>query len=317
MRIGVIDLGTNSVRFDIHEWVRPGVLKCFYRNKVMVRLGQDVFKKSQLQPEAMQRTETAIRHFVREAEKLNVVNIVGAATSAVRDAKNGKSFILRLKEKTGVELKVISGKEEARLIMKGIQFFEPLATGLFGFVDIGGGSTEVGVLRGEQVYHLDSYPIGAARFAQILGTYPIAASDIFEIRKRIRKTLGQSTGFKEWPKLDLLWGASGTIKALMKVMKTLGHGRKIARKDLEDLVSNMSRMSLADIRKIPGMEERRVDLILPGAIVLEEVMDFCGAKKIYRTKYALREGLLQEELERQGLSAKRYELQEVKSLFRA
>jgi exopolyphosphatase/guanosine-5'-triphosphate,3'-diphosphate pyrophosphatase len=317
MRIGVIDLGTNSVRFDIHEWVRPGVLKCFYRKKIMVRLGQEVFKKNLLQPEAMQRAEAAIVQFVREAEKLNVTNIVGAATSAVRDAKNGKAFVQKLKSKTAVDLRIISGKEEARLIMKGIRYFEPLATGLFGFCDIGGGSTEVGVCENQKVFHLDSYALGAARFAQVLDSYPVSPTEIFEIRRRIRKSLGENLGFKEWPKLDYLLGASGTIKALMKIMKALGNGRKIARKELEDLVGGMSRMSLSEIKKIPGMEERRIDLILPGAIVLEEVMDFTGAKKVFRTKYALREGLLQEELERQGLSADRYELQEVKSLWKS
>ncbi len=314
MRIGVIDLGTNSVRFDIHEWVRPGVLKCFYRKKVMVRLGQDVFKRSNLQPEAMQRTEEAISQFVNVCVRLKVASITGAATSAVRDAKNGKAFVQKLKQKTGVDLKVITGKEEANLILQGIRSFEPLATGVFAFVDIGGGSTEIGVADKKDIYHLDSYPLGAARFSQMIDRYPASPNELFEIRREIRKILGQKVGFKDWPKIENILGASGTVKALVKIMKALGHGRKIGRKELGDLVSDMSRMSTDELKKIPGMEDRRLDLILPGAIVLEEAMDFLGAKRVFRTKYALREGLLQRELEDLQLASDYYELEEISNI---
>jgi len=317
MRIGVIDLGTNSIRFEIHEWVRPGVLKCFFRKKVMVRLGQDVFKTSNLQVDAMRRTEEAIVQFKKASAKLNVASIVGAATSAVRDAKNGKAFIKNLKETTGITLKVISGKEEARLILKGIRSFEPLATGLFSFVDIGGGSTEIGVAKDDQIFHLESYPLGAARFGQMIESYPCDPSRLFEIRRQIRKVLGEEVGFKEWPKVDFILGASGTVKAIMKIMKAMGEGKKIPRKELSPLVTSMSKMTLAELAKVPGMEERRLDLILPGAIVLEEVMDFLGAKRVFRTKFALREGILQEELERLELASSRYELEEVEGMIRA
>jgi len=317
MRIGVIDLGTNSIRFEIHEWVRPGVLKCFFRKKVMVRLGQDVFKTSQLQVAAMQRTEEAILNFKKASLKLNVASIVGAATSAVRDARNGKAFIKSLKDSTGITLQVISGKEEARLILKGIRSFEPLASGVFSFVDIGGGSTEIGVVKDDQIFHLESYPLGAARFGQMIDSYPADASQLFEIRRQTRKALGEHVGFKEWPKVEFILGASGTIKALMKIMKALGCGRKIPKKALESLVADMSKMNLKEIAEIPGMEDRRTDLILPGAIVLEEVMDFLNAKKVFRTKFALREGILQEELERLQLASSRYELEEVDGMLRS
>lgn len=282
----------------------------------MVRLGQDVYKTSQLQVEAMKRTEDAIVQFKRESSKLNVASIVGAATSAVRDAKNGKFFIKSLKDSTGISLKVISGIDEARLILKGIRSFEPLATGVFSFVDIGGGSTEIGVARDEQIFHLESYPLGAARFAQMIDAYPPDANRLFEIRRQVRKVLGENVGFKEWPKVDFILGASGTVKALMKIMKATGEGRKIPRKALAVLVTDMSKFSLAEMAKIPGMEEERVDLILPGAIILEEAMDFLGAKKVFRTKFALREGILQEELERLQLASSRYELEEVEGMTR-
>lgn len=314
MRIGIIDLGTNSVRFDIHEWVKDGLLRCLYRKKVMVRLGQDVFKRSQLQPEAMKRTIEAIEDFCEVAERLRVVEIVGGATSAVRDAKNGRAFVQKLKAQCGVQLRIISGKEEARLIMKGIRSFEPLAVGLFGFIDIGGGSTEVGVSDERATFYLESFAVGAARVSQMLSRQPPLASDLFEIRKWLRRQLGSRTGFKDWPKLEYLLGASGTIKALAKIMRANGHGRKIDRKDLEALVAMMSRMTPAELKKVPGMEDRRLDLILPGAMVLEECMDFFGAKKVYRTKYALREGFLQEKLEEYGLASEKYELEEVAGL---
>lgn len=308
MRIAVIDLGTNSVRFDIHEIIKPGFLKCIFRRKEMVRLGEGLFQSKKLKDKAMNRAESAIKSFCREMELFQVDRIVAGATSATREARNGKNFVKRILDNLGINIRIIEGIEEARLILKGIESFEPRAEDRFAFVDIGGGSTEVGVhSEGETVY-LDSFPLGAVRLAQFLPQLPPSSMEVDELRRAIRKELQQRCGFQDWPKVDFLFGASGTVKALVKVMKAKGEGRKVSRKSLKALVREMSVSSIEEIREIPGMEEKRSDIILPGSILLEELMDFFGCKTIYRTRYALREGLIQEELEAMGMATERTEI---------
>lgn len=297
MRVAIVDLGTNSVRFDIHELALPDRFVCLKRYKEMVRLGEDVFKTSRLQPAAMARTRAAIKDFLKTAEKYEVEHIVGVATSASREAKNGAEFLKQLKSEFGFEIKLISGEEEARLILKGIQTFEPLAQETFAFIDIGGGSTEVGVSKGSETIFLDSFALGAARLSQKLKNSPPLESEVAEVRSFIRRVLSSRVGFREWPKIDYLLGASGTVKAILKIMKEMGLGLEIPRRHLKDLVQMMLSMNQNELIHIPGMEEKRLDIIIPGAILLEEMMDFFQAKRVYRTKFALREGLLQETFE--------------------
>lgn len=298
MRVGIVDLGTNSVRFDIHEVQDHDQLVCLYRMKQMVRLGEDVFVKKNLQPTAIERTIKALQEFKEIAANYDVTEILAAGTSALREAKNSRAFVQRVRKELKINLKVIDGLDEARLIMKAIHAFEPLAGQTFGFLDIGGGSTEAGFCRKSGMEFLDSFQVGAARIRQMFSSYPPSKSDLDNSVQYIRKELGKSVGYKDWPKIDKVLGASGTIKALIRISKTQTRSRCISKKFLRELISQMKEMRQDELVYIPGMEERRVDIILSGAIVLSEFMDFFDAKEIYRTKFALREGLLQEFLEK-------------------
>ncbi|PIR22006.1 MAG: hypothetical protein COV44_10185, partial [Deltaproteobacteria bacterium CG11_big_fil_rev_8_21_14_0_20_45_16] len=271
MRVGVIDLGTNSIRFDIHEIQGAGEIKCLQRYKEMVRLGDEVFRTSRLQEPTIQRSIDALQKFTRLMKKEGVDEIVAAATSAVREAKNAKDFLRRVKRDVGIEIQIISGREEARLIMKGIRAFDTRAKSSFAFVDIGGGSTEIGVFHDNQVLFSESFSLGAARLRQMMKFYPPTTADVDNVRATIRQSFGAVRGFKDWPKIDLVLGASGTVKAIAKLTKTLGHGDNIQKKDLNDLVKNMIPLCQEELLHIPGMEEKRVDIILSGAILLEEI----------------------------------------------
>jgi len=297
MRVGVIDLGTNSIRFDIHEIQGAGEIKCLQRYKEMVRLGDEVFRTSKLQELAIQRSIEALQKFTRLMKKEGVSEIIAAATSAVREAKNANEFLKRVKRDVGLDIQVISGREEARLIMKGIRAFDQRASNSFAFVDIGGGSTEIGVFHDKKVLFSESFALGAARLRQMMKFYPPTTEDVELIRAHIRTSLGAVKGFKDWPKIQLVLGASGTVKAIAKLIKTLGHGDSIQKKDLKNLMKNMIPLRQEELLHIPGMEEKRVDIILSGSILLEEVMDFLGSRSVSRTKFALREGLLQQKIE--------------------
>lgn len=268
----------------------------------MIRLGEGLFRGNRLLDSAMARAESSIKKFCRDMEHYQVDRVIAAATSATREAKNGKGFMKRLSDNLGIEFQIISGLKEAELILKGMRAFEPLAHENFAFLDIGGGSTEVGVCQNGEAVYLDSFQIGAVRLSQKFSQLPLRFDEHEEMRRMIRIELQKKCGFKDWPKVEFLFGASGTVKALVKIMKIRNYGKKVDRKSLKELIAEMSYQGLEGIRQIQGMEEKRADIILHGSILLEELMDFFNAKKVFRSKFALREGLLQEELEGLGFA---------------
>lgn len=296
MKVGVIDMGTNSIRFDIYDISKPGMIRSCYREKVMVRLGEDLFRRKDLVPEARQRAFAALKKFKQVIQKEGVEHIAGVATSACREARNGKSFVKDLRSQLELPIEIISGLTEAGLILEGIRAFEKNIQEPLGFLDIGGGSTEVGVSLSSQTIFLESFQIGAARLKQMHLSDRPNSSELRSLRQSIRKVLGADLGFPDWPKVEKIYGASGTVKAIAKINKAMGMGPHIERTFLSDLVGEMSAMATADLLLIPGMEPKRVDIILSGAIILEEVMHFLNAKEVIRTRFALREGILQEKL---------------------
>ena len=179
MRLAVIDLGTNSIRFDVHEISsnRKGLVqhRRLYREKTMVRLGQDLFSAGKLSTEGKRRTLEAAHSFKETMDALHVDKIVAFGTAAVRDASDGEIFLKELEEKTGIHFRMITGAEEASLIAKGILHFEKNPSGIFALVDIGGGSTEVSICKGKKILRSHSFNLGVAKLQQVfLKTQPPA-----------------------------------------------------------------------------------------------------------------------------------------------
>src|SRR4051794_25043244 len=162
MRLAIIDLGTNSVRFDVHQIssssLKPGLSeKRLHREKLMVRLGQNVFTRGKLDPAAMARTVEAFRSFSRTLRDLKVDRVLAFATSALREASDSTKLIERVRARTGIELRVISGVEEARLIALGFLANTSPPEERFGLIDIGGGSTEVSIIKNKETLHSTSF----------------------------------------------------------------------------------------------------------------------------------------------------------------
>ncbi len=298
MRIAIIDLGTNSVRFDIHQLGPKRTVSTLYREKVMVRLGQGVFVKGQLDRDAIHRTTHAFSTFKRIANEFSVQSIIALGTSALREAVDSGKLVSHIRKSTGIDIKVISGPEEARLIALGILSKEKVKKQKMGLIDIGGGSTEVSIVRGRKVLHCESFPLGTARLQQVfLKNSPPLKEDIEELRTYIQKTSETQISEKKWPKVKEAIGSSGTIKALAKIIKRTTGKKNIEKKDLQGLIKKMSKMSTTQLLGLPGLESKRVDMILAGAVLLEEIMTVLGIKKIVPTEYSLRDGILEEQLE--------------------
>lgn len=301
-RIGIIDLGTNSIRFDVQK-IGPGPeIKCLHREKQMVRLGEGVFLKGTLDPKASNRALQALNRFKVIAHDLHVDRIVAFGTSTLREVRDSRVFLERVRKQTGINLRIISGEEEAKLIAAAILKYETHATGKYALVDIGGGSTEISLCRGTKIDHCISFPLGAARLQQMfLKSIPPMRkqsenSCIDELRSCIQHALLAEAITEDWDRTKRIIGSSGTIRAISKIMRETVGTKVIHRSELSKLIKKTAPMNKKDLLEIPGMEPKRVDIFLAGAILLEECMNVLDAKVVYPTAFALRDGILLEEI---------------------
>lgn len=311
MRVAIIDLGTNSVRFDVHQFGPKKKKELLHREKLMVRLGQGVFASGKLNKDAIRRTTLAFQSFQKTLEELRVDRVVAFGTAALREASDAGQFLEEIKNKSSIDIQIISGAEEARLIALGVLANEKATKGKFGLIDIGGGSTEISICKEKTILNGDSFSLGTAKLQQIfLKTIPPRPpsegnrdkndpDDPIEILRRyIRTTLLTKTLSERWPKTDKMMGSSGTIRSLARILNKKKKDKKtILKTELTKLVAAMSHMTTSELLELPGMEAKRVDMILSGAILLEECMDVFKVKEITPTEYSLRDGILQEQFE--------------------
>lgn len=301
MRLAVIDLGTNSVRFDVVEW-RPRTHEIIrlHREKLMIRLGEGVFLKRRLHPHSIDVCIEAFKSMARTASEFRVQRIFAFGTSALREARDSERLIRRIRRESGIRVQVISGQEEARLIALGVMTNEPSLRGRYALVDIGGGSTEITVCSGRKILKSMSFPLGTARLQQVfLKTIPPEVNkrgaSIELLRRHIRGVVLYQLVTDDWPKVSRIIGSSGTIRSFQKMCKKISSSNTMDPATLDSLIDSMSTMDRKALLGIPGMEARRVDMILAGGILLQECMQALHAKSIETTEFSLRDGILVEQ----------------------
>ncbi len=295
MRIAIVDLGTNSVRFDVHEIISKNSVRLLHREKMMVRLGQGVFISGKLDKNAIHRTLHALIKFKKTADRLHVTKIIAFGTCALREAQDRDLLIKAVREQTGIEIRVISGSEEAKLIAEGVLAHEVLGKHKVALVDIGGGSTEISICHGKKILHFASFPLGVARLQQVfLKRSPPPPKELKKLRAHIREVLLKKISNEGWPKVGHVLGSSGTVRAIGRILKKTQKKNIIAIDDLKDLNDKMHSMTTTELLGVPGMESKRVDMILAGAILLEQCMVALKAKKARPTAFSLRDGILVE-----------------------
>jgi exopolyphosphatase/guanosine-5'-triphosphate,3'-diphosphate pyrophosphatase len=303
-RFAILDLGTNSIRFDIYE-LQPKRLTRILREKRMVRLGDGVFETGRLTDAAKKRTLKVLREFSRLIKGHGVSSVTAVGTSALRSASNAKAFIAQVYKDTGIMIQVISGKEESALIARGILSHVRMPNELTALIDIGGGSTEFTFCKGNRILKQLSLALGANRLNQVfLKESPPRMrgknlSPDLALRQHLRLELKNLQVWLKGKKCASVIGSSGTIRNLGKVLKRMGYkAQPFKRRDLSALVAEMRILSSKDLQSLPGIEPKRVDLILAGSILFEESLYALGAEKFFVTDLALRDGLLLEELEK-------------------
>jgi exopolyphosphatase/guanosine-5'-triphosphate,3'-diphosphate pyrophosphatase len=299
--VAFVDLGTNSVRLLVVEITPNHHYTVLSRQKEMVRLGEREFQSHRLVPEAIDRTVLVCRRFAELARSMGAKEIVAVGTSASREAANRPLLTRRLREEAGIELRVISGREEARLIHVGVTSGLHLGDRKAVVVDIGGGSTEV--IVGDQMHHtfLDSLPLGAVRLTtmfldEVEG--PVPRGKYEEILAHVRHHSARPMKEARRHRFDFGIGSSGTIENLAEIADRTFHDRKgakalrLSRGDLRRVAEMLCGMDLDKRREVPAMTAGRADIIVAGAAILEEIMDALRLREIRVSDRGLRDGLL-------------------------
>ena len=321
--IAAIDIGTNSVHMVVVE-VDPK-LPAFHiiaKEKDTVRLGDRDPDTGYLTEEAIARALNALKRCKDLAESLDVRQILAVATSATREAGNGIAFLHRIKSELGISVNLISGQEEARRIYLGVLSGMDFGDRPHVMIDIGGGSTELILADIREARFLSSTKVGAVRLTkEFVKCDPISKQELTYLKAYVRGMLERPVE-EIWHNMQLnenprMVGTSGTIEtlAIIHALDKQGTvpnpltGYKLTRKDIEAATNKLAAMTYEERFNIPGISDKRAEIIVPGAIILLEAMEMLCLDSITICERALREGIIVDWMLTHGLISDRLRYQ--------
>lgn len=308
--VGFMDIGTNSVRLMVVRVQTNAAVTTLTQQKEVVRLGEGEFTDGLLQSDAIQRAVLVCRKLADLARTYGAREIQAIATAATREAKNQGELVSRLHREAGLDVRVISGLEEARLIFLGIASGLNLGNRRALFIDIGGGSTEL--IVGDQETHqaLASVKVGAVRLTNLFflpaEEQPVSPARYALVQRYVENAAVRAIQQMREQPFEMAFGSSGTVENLADIAALAVHNRRRQRdepmthEDLRRVVTLLSGLSLEERRRVPGINPGRADIIIAGAAILDYVMGALGVAEIQVSDRGLREGLLVDYLARSG-----------------
>ncbi|NNE96332.1 MAG: Ppx/GppA family phosphatase [Acidimicrobiales bacterium] len=298
--IAAIDIGTNSFHLVVARLAADSGFEVVTTQKEVVRLGSGSGDMKVLAPDAIDRGIAALTRMTEVAESLGA-DVHAVATSAVREAENRAEFLDRARNEAGIQVEVISGFEEARLIHLGLLKALPVFDQrLMGF-DIGGGSTELVVGLGSDLLAARSFRLGAIRLTERFfpGGVVEDADDVERCRHFVRQTLAGVEIEFVGHRPQILLASSGTAGTLAAMacasagsVPTNLNGTTVSKSQLAELVALIIATKPGKRAKLPGLDERRADIIVGGAILAEQIVELSGLDGFTFSSFALREGVL-------------------------
>ncbi|WP_346353110.1 Ppx/GppA phosphatase family protein [Azotosporobacter soli] len=306
-RVAVIDLGSNSARLIIMQIYKNGAYNLIYHQKEAVRLSEGIAQDNKLQSAAMERALRSLQTFSHMCRLFNVDKTLAVGTAAVRNTKNGGAFVERVRKETGIPLRAVSGETEAKLGYLGaINTLDVENALLF---DLGGGSTELTLIRNRKAEHMISLPFGAVNMTERFRLNNRASEgQLDELQAFFRKQLNQLPWLKN---LNVpLLGVGGTARTIAKMDQRRKnypfpklHNYRMGSMSFRALWQDVSKLSFAQRRKVPGLGGERADIILAGIGIVKALQEKAHAQQLIVSGCGVREGLfLQYLLSRSGQS---------------
>jgi len=312
-KLAALDIGTNSFHLIVVSVLSSGNFEIIDREKEVIRLSEGNLGDIKIiQPQSIERAIEAINRFKKIADSHNAV-MRATATSAVRESLNKNEFLANVFEQTGVEIEVISGLEEARLIYLGILKAVPIFNTKSLSIDIGGGSTEFIVGENGKILYSNSLKLGAVRLAQrFFPDYILTTERIAQAKKWVEGVLAPILCPIKEQNVKIFVGSSGTIMNIGMMLQALHtEGNKenpilnnfeFSANDLFEIENKILRKKTAEQRKqIPGVEEKRVDIIPAGVIIISTIFRLLNINKMIISDYALREGVILDSMDKFGI----------------
>jgi len=303
-RVAAIDVGTNTVLLLVAEARAGGPVPLAERAEI-TRLGRGVDATGRLDPAAMAETVRVLAAYADEARRLGATAIDCVATSAARDAANGEAFFEAVRAAAGLAPRVISGDEEARLVWasawRDFGAGGPGAPGL-AVLDVGGGSTEFTFGDAPSPRGRRSLQVGAVRLTERhVREDPMGPATLATLRQAARQALQPLAAMDRGGPGGRLVGVAGTVTTLAAVEQALPaydagrvHGSSLARAQVDGLVERLAALPLAARARLPGMEPKRADVIVAGAVVVAEAMRLTGFEALTVSDRGVRWGLVHE-----------------------
>lgn len=290
-RVGVVDVGSNSVRLVIFDGAARSPAY-FYNEKIMAALGAGVQQTGQLNPRGRTRALAAIRRFQLLAETMGIAPLTAVATAAVREAEDGPDFCAEVLRETGLVLHVIPGEEEARLSAQGVLLGWPDASGMV--CDIGGSSMELAALTAGKVGACATSALGPLRLQAIRSK----KARKVHIREIIAGLVAQMGAHQ-----DRLYLVGGSWRAIARLdMERRGyplhvmHEYRMTPKAITQTLNWIAAHDLADLRAMTGISEARITLVPLACEVLKELVRALKPSEIAVSSYGIREGMLYEQM---------------------
>lgn len=294
-RIAIIDLGSNSARLIVMHIYENGAYNLVYNQKESVRLSEGMNATLLLQPEAISRALSTLKTFAHMCQLFHVDKIIGVATAAVRNAKNGAEFIALVQEETDIALEIISGEKEAELGYIGVMNTIDLTDGLL--FDLGGGSTELTLIHNRKIKKAVSLPFGAVTLTERFAVQnKISPAKLAELHTFILTELYKLPWLKR--SFAPLIGIGGTARNIAKMDQKYKnypfskvHNYRLGPISFDELWKTICKTTLAQRKKLPGLSSERADIILAGVNIVKCLLDVTQASQLIISGCGVREGL--------------------------
>jgi len=296
LKISAIDVGSNAMRMVVGEVDEAWRVNTIENIRLPVRLGQDVFSNGYLEEKTIQQTEEAFLRFKHVAESFNIHRLRAVATSAAREARNSDLLLDRVFRTSGIEIEIISGDEEARLIHSAVAHVLDLTNKRTLLIDIGGGSIEVTLSTGRNIISTDSYSLGTVRLLEKLNgknksTHPFGKL-VREYAEAARYHIEQDLGDE---KIQICAGTGGNVEEIGRLRQKLFKAesdRFVTLEELEKLIERLDSMTYEERMRKLKLRPDRADVILPASIVLHLIASEAGVKQIAIPNVGLKDGIL-------------------------
>jgi exopolyphosphatase/guanosine-5'-triphosphate,3'-diphosphate pyrophosphatase len=304
MRLGVLDIGSNTGHLLVVDAHRGAAPLPAYSHKEPLRLAEHL-QDGEVTRGGIKALTKFVADAVVVAEDKGAQDMLGFATSAVRDARNSDAVLDHVAEQTGVRIAVLPGSDEARLTFLAVRRWFGWSAGRLAVFDIGGGSLEIAGGSDEEPDVAWSMPLGAARLArEYFGDGMPDQQTIRALRKKIRATIAEDAGhlLRGGPP-DVAAATSKTFRSLARICGAAPSGegplvdRLLTLENLRAWIPRLVEMDLDGLAALPGVSPSRTHQIVPGALVAEGVMDIFGLAELQICPWALREGVILERLD--------------------